>query len=337
MSNILEQLVQEVAYMFYDREKTMVLIGLLELGRQVNLDELSNILKFRKNDLSKVLGALKQDRLIGIEPIEDTTGVDDVDSLTQAQRKKLIKDYYSLDFKSFVDSINLKIRIARERLKVKCGPEDNIFYQCPQCTKRIHIRELISFGDIDNGLLCPECQVPLTELDDSDELNQKTKAYNDFVEKTQPLLKLINQLSGLVMINDSEDRCKSDSMIPEQEYKETKHKIEKELQQRKYIGKSSSNYTKIANNAKTEDIHVQIQETNKTTQDAKALEDIKKQLEITEKQEVKQEEKAPEVKRTINIYGKEYTVEEINDEITDKINENGDEELLDRVLAFMEG
>ena len=121
MTNVLEQLVQQVAYMFYQKEKTMVLIGLLELGRQVNIDELSEILKFKKTELMKVLGSLRQDRLIRIDQIEDLEGVEDYESLTKAQKNKLLKDYYSIDFKSFVDSVNLKIRIARERLKKQCA------------------------------------------------------------------------------------------------------------------------------------------------------------------------------------------------------------------------
>lgn len=333
MENILEQLVQRVAYMFYTKEKTMVLIGLLELGRQVNLDELSNILKFRKNDLMKVLGSLKQDRLIRVDPIEDLEGVEDYDSLTKAQKNKLIKDYYSIDFKSFVDSINLKIRIGRDRLKKQCGPEDNIFYECPECKDTYSLNDILSLTDTDEGLNCPKCNTKLKELTDSDEKNRLRKMYNDFVELTKPLLDLIDKTDGLVMINDPDELCKSDKLISFQEYNRTKQKLEKEIQIRK-ITSHRSNAPTIQNaTGKREDIVINVNPGKSSVVHKEEDEEIDKLSEYIAKQEKSVDESQD---ATIHLFGKEYKRNDITAEILDRVSRECPERY-DEVFNFAEG
>ena len=335
MSNILEQLVQQIAYMFYDREKTMVLIGLLEIGRQVNQDELSSILKLRKTDLGKVLGVLFQDRLIAKEVKEDLTGVEDYDSLTNTEKKKLMKDYYSLDFKSFVDSVNLKIRIARNNLKMKCGKEDNIFYICPNCKKeKYSLSDLVSLSDISQGLFCPECGTTLNVIDDSDDTNKHEKEYKDFCKLTDPILSLIDQLKGLVMIDDIEDRCKSDCMITSEEYNEKKERIEKEITNRRLINsKRTANYIQ---NTKRENIKVDIHAQEDVERRGASKDVINFSKILEEQKTIENQNTADMPKETINIYGKQYTADEITDELMDQINDNGDDDLYNKVLEFKE-
>jgi transcription initiation factor IIE alpha subunit len=129
----LEELVRLVAYMFYDKQHTMVLMGLLDIGRSTTIDDLTDRLKLRKADLAKALGRLHQDGLVAVQQQMDLTNVEDPNALTEHQRNRLMKDYYSLDFKSLVDSIHLKIYLIRDHLSTACGPEDAIFYSCPKC------------------------------------------------------------------------------------------------------------------------------------------------------------------------------------------------------------
>lgn len=338
MTNVLEQLVQQVAYMFYQKEKTMVLIGLLELGRQVNIDELSEILKFKKTELMKVLGSLRQDRLIRIDQIEDLEGVEDYESLTKAQKNKLLKDYYSIDFKSFVDSVNLKIRIARERLKKQCGPEDNIFYRCPQCQATYSLIDVTSMTDTDEGLKCPNCNVILEELNDSDEKNRLRKMYEDFVQMTNPLLDLINKTDGLVMINDPEELCKSDKLIPIQEYNEVKAKLEKEIQIRKYTSHRSSGPSYQAGPGKREEVVINVNTGQSNIPSKKEDEELDKIAKYVEKQAKTQEKPKEEEKKTktIFLFGREYTADEIDDEIMERVGNECPERYAE-VESFAEG
>lgn len=338
MSNILEQLVQQVAYMFYRREKTMVLIGLLDLGRQVNLDELSELLKFRKNDLAKVLGALKQDRLIRVDPIEDLEGVEDYDQLTKAQKAKLIKDYYSIDFKSFVDSVNLKILISREELKKQCGPEDNIFYKCPKCEETYSLNDIISSTDIDDGLFCPNCHEKLEMLNDSDEKNHKRKMYEDFVKITDPLLDLIKKTDGLVMINDPDQLCKSDKLIPIQEYNQTKQRLENEIRIKR-ITSHRSNTSFQSSTGKREDIIVSVNTGQPSTsykEDNEEIDEISKLIDMQEKVQEKSKEEEPKKSKTIVLFGQEYGPDDIDDDLMQRVAEECPPEKYDEVIAFKE-
>lgn len=336
MENILEQLVQRVAYMFYQKEKTMVLIGLLELGRQVNIDELSEILKFRKNDLAKVLGALRLDRLIRVDQIEDLEGVEDYDSLTKAQKNKLLKDYYSIDFKSFVDSVNLKIRVGRDRLKKQCGPEDNIYYRCPKCQTTYSLSDILSMTDTDEGCLnCPECNTKLDELNDSDEKNRLRKMYNDFVEMTEPLLNLINKTDGLVMINDPDELCKSDKLITRDEYNRTKQLLEKKIQLRKFTSHSNSGPSNQNITGKREDIIININPGQSSASHKEDDEELDKLSEYIAKQE-KVAETSNETSgktKTITLFGKEYTPKDITPELLERVD-NECPERYDEVFSF---
>jgi hypothetical protein len=125
-----------------------------------------------------------------------------------------MKELLFPDFKSFVNNIHLKILLIREYFSTACGPEDAIFYSCPKCQiedgsrnqqrKRYIYRllELVAANDGESELLCPSCYSTLDELDDTIKVNAKKKTLQAFVELTNPLLALIHQTRGLVMLDD---------------------------------------------------------------------------------------------------------------------------------------
>ncbi|KAH0793875.1 TFIIE alpha subunit family protein [Histomonas meleagridis] len=318
MENPLEELVKLVAYMFYEGDVTMVLVGLLGIENPMNQDELSHYLKFRKSDLGKVLGILHHDKLIGVETREDLTGVEDPDKLSEYRRKKLLKDYYAIDYKSFVDSVNLKIRLVLEELKDQCGPEDNIYYQCTNCQRKYLLIDLISFDD--GQFECPICKGSMIELDDTDEINIKQQRKNEFTEMTAPLLELIKQTEGLVMIDDPDERCKSDSMWEKKDYTEKRDRIDK-LKRTPKVRTHVTTSTDLLKH--TSNVIVV---TDKVQQQQPEIKDMKV---FVDKE--KKPEPVGEVK-TIIINGKEYTAKDITDELLDSLPEDE----FNRAIEFKE-
>jgi transcription initiation factor IIE alpha subunit len=250
MSCPLEELVRLVAYIFYEGECTMVLIGLLDFGCPVLAEELSGRLKLRLKDLARALGHLRTDGLITVEQREDLPATEDPKSLSPAQHKKYLKDYYSLDFKSFVDSVHLRIHMIRRALSEQCGGEGNQFYECPKCKEIdgghgqhrqkyiFSLSELVAVGGEDL-LTCPACQAVVEELDDSDEMNRSKNIFKVFEAITEPLLNLIRQTEGLVMIDDPDERCKPDEMMPLQEYEDEVERIRQENERQRVIRRES--------------------------------------------------------------------------------------------------
>lgn len=321
MTNPLEELVRLVAYMFYDPDATMVLTGLIGNETGQTKEELSKSLKYKKTELGRVLGILHNDHLVEIETQYDDEGYtqEEMEHMSEAKKKKLAKDYYAIDYKSFVDAVNLKIKLVLKELKERCGPEDEIFYQCERCQKKILLSDLLSSGD--GQFICPICKGNMNELDDSDEINARRQQMSDFIEITKPLLDLIKQTEGLVMINDVSCRCKPDSMLEKKKYIDQKIRAEKEKRTPK-VHQPSVNTAAILNHSSN--VRVVLDNGIKTQQ--AEIQNVKQFVE-------KAKEPIPEVeKKTININGKEYTAEELTEEVLADVPDSD----FERVMSFKE-
>lgn len=255
--NDLEHLVRLVAYMFYEGNAVMVLTKLLEIGEPVTDEELSKRLKFKRSDLDKVLGPLENDGLV-VRESRVMEEVDDPDDLKPSQRKKLMRDYWSLDFKSLIDSIQYKILMMKKLLRELC-PTDIIYYQCPKCqeedggnkghVKRFiyELQDLLKVGNFEEtDFLCPACQTRLIELDDTAEVNESKRRIREFDEMVQPLLKIINTACEedperrLVLENDRDKRCKPDKMIRKQDYERERERIRQDKARQRIVHRSQN-------------------------------------------------------------------------------------------------
>jgi transcription initiation factor IIE alpha subunit len=340
----LEELVRAVAYMFYDDQHTMVLMGLLEIGEPIPIDDLSDRLKFRKSDLGKALGRLRQDGLIAVEQRLFLPNGEDPDALTEHQRLRLMRDYYSLDFKSLVDSVHLKIHLVRQQLSTECGPEDAIFYACPRCRAEdggcggrrrrfvYRLLELLAANDGESELACPACASPLDELDDSAEVHAKKRACRLFVELTDPLLALIQHTRGHVMIDDPEMRCKADQMMPIDEYNEERAKIRDEKERRRQIRRDYSAAAASAAFHAGAAQNVAVAVVMKQPLAAQPQREIGREEQELLKREDRAAAEREKAKATIVIGGREYTADQITSDVTNAIT---DDEEFDRVMSFV--
>jgi transcription initiation factor IIE alpha subunit len=338
----LEELVRLVAYTFYDGEYTMVLTALLEVGEQITVDEFSTQLKLRNRDLSTVLSRLKQDGLIAVESRPDYSGVEDPDSLTEYKRRQLQRDYYSLDFKSFVDSVHLKILRIRDHYARECGPEDRIFYECPRCREEdggmrqrrkkyiYKLPELVACCNDHGDFVCPACQSEVVELDDTDEVNSKKRDLQEFVILTDPLLDLIHQTKGLVMIDDPEARCRADTMIPVEEYRDEKEKILEEKKRQKQIRQDHPPPRFRPGAGQEVNLVVQIQQGVQPIAVKTAGAEERRVLEKEDQQRLAAEQERS--RKTIRIRAVDYTV----DQITNELVESLDDDEFERVMRFRE-
>lgn len=255
----LEHLVRLVAYMFYEGNAVMVLTKLLEIGEPVTDEELSKRLKFKRSDLDKVLGPLENDGLVVRESLVNMDEVDDPDDLKPSQRKKLMRDYWSLDFKSLIDSIQYKILMMKKLLRERC-PMDKVYYQCPKCkeedggnkghVKRFiyELQDLLKVGNFeDTEFLCPACQTRLEDVDDTNEVNESKRLIREFDKMVQPLLDIINTACEedperrLVLENDRDKRCKPDKMIRKQDYEREREKIRQDKARQRIVHRSQTN------------------------------------------------------------------------------------------------
>ena len=338
--NELEELVKRVAYMFYDGAPLMVLIGLLDVWEPIIDDELSKRLKFRKQDLCKALGKLQNDGLITVEQRENLEDVEDPDSLKPSQRKKLMRDFWSLDYKSFVDSVNLKIHMIKDKLKAS---SEGQYYECPRCKRedggrngtstkyQYELGEIVSgFDDEDEATLkCPRCQTEMVEVEETADVNARKRREKEFNEIVAPLLDIISRTKGLVMEDDPEKRCRADQMMRKETYNAERERIKQERERRRVI--QSSHYQAPVRRDIGEGGKVDIQ-VNTDSQAVALRPKIEEELDKILLEPSKTTQEFQQAESTITINGKEYT----SSQITDELLESLPDEEYDRVMAWRE-
>jgi hypothetical protein len=94
-------------------------------------------------------------------------------------------------------------------------------------------------GDVNDELKCPLCKTVVIELDETADVNAKQKIWKEFCEITEPLLALIKQTEGMVMIDEPEERCKPDRMMAAQVYNAERERIHRENEMRRVIHRDS--------------------------------------------------------------------------------------------------
>lgn len=345
LSADLERLVKDVAYMFYTGEETMVLLGFLDLGRPITAEELSKHLKYSKNqnELPRVLGLLRNDGLISVDSREDLTDVENPKELTAAQRKKLMKDYWYLDYKSFIDSVNIKIHLVKRKLAELCGPEQQIYYECPKCkaedggrnqSYKKYIWELGSLlagfsGDDDTELRCLNCKTPVCELDEKEDINEKKRTAKEFDELVEPLIQIIDSTRDWVVINDPDKRCKDDEIMRRTDYDTHKERVRCEKERMRLIGGSKSSGSMSSGSVRNGkvDINVNLGGEEAVRHQVQTDGFIKK-LDMKVVEEPVEKKEVP----TIEIKGRTYTAEELTDDVVNSLNLDDDE--FERVMTF---
>ena len=339
MAENLEDLVRRIAYMFYEGDAIMVLVKLLEIGEPITDEELSARLKFKRADLGKVLGLLKMDGLVISEQMLKMGEGEDLEELKPSQRKKLMRDYWSLDFKSLIDSIHLKILLMKKQLREMCE-EDRVFYECPKCKEEDggrngHVRKYIydlneihAAADPDeqlDGLPCPYCHTIVEALDETAEINEKKRQADEFDTLVEPLMRIINSTSGLVLEDDPDKRCKPDKMLHRQKYEKEKERIQRERDMRRKVAQPRSSHMSNKDSNGKMVIVVDVGPQNKTYHAGDEClafnEGLERPVVAAQKEE-----------NTIELRGKTYKSSEITNEILESLPDDE----FDRVMSFLE-
>ena len=342
----LEHLVRLVAYMFYEGNAVMVLTKLLEIGEPVTDEELSKRLKFKRSDLDKVLGPLENDGLVVRESLVNMDEVDNPDDLKPSQRKKLMRDYWSLDFKSLIDSIQYKILMMKKLLRERC-PIDKIFYQCPKCkeedggnkghVKRFiyELQDLLKVGNFeDTELVCPACHSRLEDVDDTNEVNESKRLIREFDEMVQPLLDIINTACEedperrLVLENDRDKRCKPDKMIRKQDYEREREKIRQDKARQRIVHRSQTSTSHMKRGEWTKlDFVVE------TEEQKKAVVDVDRSvLESLANHRARGSQPALNEEATIELRGKTYTAAQLTEDVISSLGLTDEE--YEKVMEF---
>ena len=335
--NDLEDLVRRVAYMFYEGDAIMVLVKLLEIGEPITDEELSARLKFKRAELGKVLGLLKQDGLVRSEQMLKMSEVEDPDQLKPSQKKKLMRDYWSLDFKSLIDSIHLKILLMKKHLR-EMYEEDRVFYECPKCKEEdgghngrvrkyiYDLNEIHAAADPDeqlDGLPCPYCHTLVEALDETAEINEKKRQADEFDTLVEPLMRIINSTNGLVLEDDPDKRCKPDKMIQKHKYEKEKERIQREKVMRRKVAQPRSSH--ITNKDSNGKISFVVDTGPKTkTERANGCLEFEKGLE-------RPVVAAQHEEKTIELGGKTLKASEITDELLESLPDDE----YDRVMSLL--
>lgn len=224
----LKALVRKITYMFYDQERIMVMEGFLMYDEPMQVKDLIDRLHLQKKTIDDALGILRRDGMIALKTELDLEGWDKkIEQMSENQKKQRTRYYYAIDYKVFCDSVRLKIALVKKYLKEQCGKEDNISYFCEHCNMKLPLVEIVSYTD--NGeIICPSCEGPLKELDNSDEINVNKRKYDAFCELTDDIRKDIDRMVKNMVFEKSFDKRISPANFMKFEDYEVKRKMIKE-------------------------------------------------------------------------------------------------------------
>jgi phage FluMu protein Com len=184
-------------------------------------------------------------------------------------------------------------------------------------------------GTIGAEIRCPRCKAEVVELDDSAEINARQKEYKEFCQITEPLLALIAQTEGSVMLDDPEDRCRPDKMVTLQVYNMEKEqrKVQNDMNRvmRRDKAGGFGQHQRLSDGKVDVDVKV-IDDTSV------AVSQLDEDLEAMLRNEGGSKEVSEEVE-TIVIDGKTYT----RDQITSEVLKALDEDEYERAWSFKQG
>lgn len=323
----MKELVRKITYMFYEKEKVMIMEGFLMFDEPMTLKEIGEKLHLQKKIIDDCIGILRRDGMISSKQTLDLEGWDltkkPISQMSDTQKKNRTVYYYAIDYKVFCDSVRLKIQLVKNHLKKLCGKADNISYRCESCHTTFNFIEINRLSEYSN-FTCPECGGTLKDLDNSDEVNANKRKYEEFCHLTDDIIRQItNLVSNMVFEDDFDFRTNPAKLMTLESYNAKE----------KYI-KENAESGKIIRAEEKVDTDKQNVVDVKTVDIGPAIDDSIKDLFTRNTQATKKTEQAEEQEPEIVIDGQVLKKSDVTEDFI--INYTGSTENMKKLEEFHE-
>lgn len=187
--NSLKRLVRLVMRGFYGIEHVLVM-DILIRKPCMKEEDLSDLLKFEKKQLSRVIAQLKVDKMLKVKL-----------KLEAAEGRTTKQNYYYINYKAFVNVV--KYKLDHMRRKIETEERDNTSrasFVCTECTKTFTDLEANQLCDMLTGeFKCNYCGAIVDEDPSVKPQKDSRRVLAHFNEQIEPLYLLLKEVEDIIL------------------------------------------------------------------------------------------------------------------------------------------
>jgi transcription initiation factor TFIIE subunit alpha len=181
-----QTLIRSVVRTFYEL-KHVIIVDALMVHSALSVDDLHHLTGIQQKDIRKLLGKLKEDRLVSLQSRQE---------VKVGNQRPMHRDYYYINFHATIDAIKYRVFFLTQKVKDLYKPSDEKKdYYCPRCQAKWTQLEVLDKA-CPEGFMCHRCNGIL----ERDEISAADRAghqrQSKLMSQIDPFLELLKQIDS---------------------------------------------------------------------------------------------------------------------------------------------
>lgn len=179
-------LIRSVTRAFHD-VRHVIVVDALMIHSTLSVDDLHHLTGMQQKDIRKLLGKLKEDRLVSVQSRQE---------VKVGNNRPIHRDYYYINFHATIDAIKYRVFFLTKKVKDAYKPsEEKKDYFCPRCKAQYTQLEVLE-KVFDGGFLCLQCDGVLQrdEISAADGIGHQTQS--KLMSQIEPFLELLKRIDA---------------------------------------------------------------------------------------------------------------------------------------------
>ncbi|CAF9908655.1 MAG: hypothetical protein GOMPHAMPRED_006247 [Gomphillus americanus] len=176
-------LIRSATRAFHD-VRHVIIVDALMVHSALSVDDLHHLTGIQQKDIRKLLGKLKEDRLVSVQSRQEV----------KVGNNKPLRDSYYINFHATIDAIKYRVFFLTKKIKDSYKPtEEKKDYFCPRCKSRWTQLEVLD-KFFEGGFLCHRCDGVLQrdETSAADSIGHQTQS--KLMSQIEPFLELLKRI-----------------------------------------------------------------------------------------------------------------------------------------------
>lgn len=190
----IRRLVQIIGRLFYEDGHILLLDQLVSIA-VIPSDVLARRIGLQARDLGSLAAKLVEDRIVSVYRTQE--------SRDGPFQRSVVRTYYYLDYKQFLDVTKWRIMAMRRHIDTKLRKGlDNKGYVCPRCRRSYSALEVAHLLDVVRNLfVCevPGCGTELVDNEDADDVRKSKDTLTRFNEQLHVVQQSLRSVEGVAL------------------------------------------------------------------------------------------------------------------------------------------
>ena len=179
-------LIRSITRAFHDA-RHVIIVDALMIHSTLSVDDLHHLTGIQQKDIRKLLGKLKEDRLISVQSRQE---------VKVGNNRPIHRDYFYINFHATIDAIKYRVFFLTKKVKDAYRPtEEKKDYFCPRCKAQYTQLEVLE-KVFEGGFLCQQCDGVLQrdEISAADGIGHQTQS--KLMSQIEPFLELLKRIDA---------------------------------------------------------------------------------------------------------------------------------------------